>query len=69
MPLKEFLGPYIPPAELTLATLQSVANGNHGSFAATIAAATIKGKAAQSEYGTKNLQTVITLHHARASVA
>lgn len=46
LPLPEFLGPYVPPQNLTLNSLRSVADKKHGDFAAVIAAGTIRLKAA-----------------------
>lgn len=49
MAVSEFLGPYIPPEQLTLAALKGVANKEHGDFAAVISSATIRLKAASGE--------------------
>lgn len=51
LPLPEFLGPYVPPQNLTLDSLRSVADKKHGDFAAVISAATIRLKAATGTGG------------------
>jgi hypothetical protein len=52
LPLPKFLGPYVPPENLTLASLRSVADKKHGDFAAVISAATIRLEAATGTWTT-----------------
>lgn len=49
MPVNEFLGPYVPPQNLTMDVLKDVNKGKQGAFANTIADAGIKLNAAAGE--------------------
>lgn len=67
MPLAEFLGPYVPPQNLTLDSLKSVAERQHGDFAAVIADATIRRKAAEGVWG--DTAWCCSMWHARPHAA
>jgi len=46
MPVETFLGPYVPPQNLTKDALKATGKGEQGAFAATISNANIKMNAA-----------------------
>jgi hypothetical protein len=46
VPTAEFLGPYLPPQNLTRDTMKGAAKGEQGAFASTISNAVIKSNAA-----------------------
>jgi hypothetical protein len=46
MPVDNFVGPYLPPGDLSLAALADAKKGAEGAFAATLATSGIKLKAA-----------------------
>jgi hypothetical protein len=49
MPVDDFVGPYLPPADLSLAALADAKKGAEGAFAAALATSGIKLKAATGE--------------------